>query len=309
MPCSQLNRMTPGKLEATLDIKRPESVLQPITSRLLYDKGVRVFIKRDDRLHPVISGNKWRKLKYPLLDIMQRGVTEVVSMGGQWSNHLHALAYAGNQLNIKTHAFVRGEANDSMTPTLKDIRSWGMQLDFIPRQEYRALRQSPEKFTGAGSNRYWLPEGGAMDSALIGVGEIIEEIDIEYDVLTTACGTGATLTGMARAASKDTMLIGFAALRSESFLQNGIARWLGEFDPQSIRLQFDYHFGGMANSTPALEKFIHEFQLEHGIPVEPVYTGKMLYGLFDLIRQDYFQPGCRIVALHSGGLQGNRRRP
>lgn len=287
-----------------------KSLLQQVHDPTLQRCRIELWIKRDDLLHPVISGNKWRKLKYVLDHALSLPVDTFVSMGGAYSNHLHALAYVGKYLGLKTAAFVRGERPACLNPTLRDLLDWGMELRFVPRSEYRLLRQYTawNSLPGSTASTYWLPEGGATALALRGVGEILQELDREYDVLCAPCGTGTTLAGLIAAAEASIAVQGFAALKGGAFLQQEVAALLPADQQRPCRwsVNADYHFGGFAKTNAALHAFIQAFASNTGIALEPVYTGKMLYGIYDLARQGYFPAGTRIIALHTGGLQGNR---
>ncbi len=271
-----------------------------------------LWIKRDDLLHPVISGNKWRKLKYILNHALHINADTIVSMGGTYSNHLHALAFAGKALEIKTAAFVRGEPPILPTPTLIDLQAWGMELRFVTRGEYRQLRRfkTYDGLPDLKPGEYWLPEGGSTGLALQGIAEIIAEIDIDFDVLAVACGTGTTMAGLIVQAPPSSQVLGIAALKAAGFLINDVQELLNTQDIKrdNWKIKLDYHCGGFAKTNPALLTFIREFEDRHGIPLEPVYTGKLMKAIYDLIRQGYFAAGQRIIALHTGGLQGNRVR-
>ncbi len=331
------------------------SVLTRVDDAFLQQHNIELWIKRDDLLHPIVSGNKWRKLKPVLHHAFSNNKDSIISMGGQYSNHLHALAYIGKILNISTTAFVRGERLEPLSPTLKDCCEWGMQLKFVSRSNYRELRDVAE-IPMQQVNEYWLPEGGAVEYALQGVGKIIEEVNISYDVLCVPCGTATTLAGLVANNREQKMLIGFAALKGRSFLGQNVQKLLrtysrslraaascvrterrnrsfhgvnedfkfrpsangsGAVDLEQVLtgkmmtnknwfINHDYHFGGFARIRPELIHFIHHFQQQTGIELEPVYTGKMLFGIYDLIKQGFFRAGQRIIAVHTGGLQGNR---
>ncbi len=272
--------------------------------------GVELWIKRDDVLHPVVSGNKWRKLKYILDDALDRGADTLVGMGGAYSNHLHALAYAGRELGLNTQAWVRGERPSGSNPTLTDLENWGMALRFVSREDYRQLRcyKSPGSLPGLGPGQYWLPEGGAAALALRGVGEIVDEIAIDYDTLVVACGTGTTLAGLLAALPSERRLLGVSALKGGDFLYDDVRQLLPAHvgENRDWQILLDYHHGGFAKTSPVLLDFIVSMRDRFGLPLEPVYTGKTLYAIYDLMRQGYFKRGQRIVFIHSGGLQGTR---
>lgn len=277
------------------------SRLNQIHDPLLKKHSVELWLKRDDELHAIISGNKWRKLKYILEHAINLNKDTIISMGGNYSNHLHALAYTASVLNLKSIGIIRGE--QTITPSLHDMKNWGMALKFISRSDYRLLRENkyPLDFK---TNQYWLPEGGAEKLALKGVSEIITEIDIAYDVITVACGTATTLAGLINAAPNNIELLGFAAFKHAEFLNNDVNKLLSN-NHQNWQINHDYHFGGFAKTKPELIQFITAFKQQHSIELEPIYTGKMLYGLYELIQQGLLD-NKRIIAIHTGGLQGNR---
>ena len=292
----------------SLEKQLSTSTLTKVENDHLNQHAVELWIKRDDLLHPIVSGNKWRKLKHILRHALAVNTHTLISMGGAYSNHLHALAYIGKLLGLKTMGIIRGEKTpDTITPTLQDALAWGMKLEFISRTDYRQLRQYSgwQDLPNQKPGQYWLPEGGAHTLALAGVAELLDEIEISYDVLCVPCGTGTTLAGLIEAAPLNVKLIGFAALKHADFLVNDVKKHLSK-NPANWSINFDYHFGGFAKTTDALTTFIKAFEQEQQVPLEPVYTGKMLYGIFDLIGKNYFKPGSRIIALHTGGLQGKR---
>ena len=291
------------KLEKTF---KP-SILTKIDNPLLARFEIELWMKRDDLLHRVISGNKWRKLKYCLDHALSTGADTIISMGGPYSNHLHALAYAGKSLGLKTIGFIRGEQAETLTPTLTDIQKWGMELKFLSRSDYRLLRQYKgcHDLPDLKPEQYWLPEGGMQPLALNGVAELVNEIEVPYDILCTPCGTGATLAGMINAVPDKASVMGFATLKNADFLQSDVESLL----PRACtnwRINHNYHFGGFAKTNPALMTFIEDFEVKTGILLEPVYTGKMMYALYDLIAKHAFKPGQSIIAIHTGGLQGKR---
>jgi 1-aminocyclopropane-1-carboxylate deaminase len=208
------------KLEKTF---KP-SILTKIDDSLLAQYQIELWMKRDDLLHPVISGNKWRKLKYSLDYALSSGADTIVSMGGAYSNHLHALAFAGKVVGLKTLGFIRGERPETLTPTLCELQNWGMELKYVSRSDYRLLRQYKgcHDLPGLMPRQYWLPEGGAQALALKGVAELVNEIDVAYDILCVPCGTGATLAGIIDAVPEQVAVMGFAALKNASEVITGV---------------------------------------------------------------------------------------
>lgn len=283
------------------------SPLQQIHDKRISDYGIELWLKRDDCLHPIISGNKWRKLKYIINHALSLNAQTLISMGGAYSNHLHALAYVGKLLSLNTIGIIRAGVSEIVTPSLQDMQSWGMQLRTISRSDYRQLRhyRAWHELPNLEAGQYWLAEGGAQPLALLGVSELLTEIHIDYDYLCLACGTGTTLAGLRRAAPQHVSVLGIAALKNNGFLERDIAGLIPA-NTAPYYLINDYALGGFARTTPELLAFIAEFESKTAIPLEPVYTGKLLYALYDLIAQGYFARGQRIIALHTGGLQGRR---
>jgi 1-aminocyclopropane-1-carboxylate deaminase len=287
----------------------PPSPCQPLASQLF--AGCQLWAKRDDLLHAEVSGNKFRKLKYPLLALRGRRVT-LVTMGGPWSNHLHAVAHAGALSGWPTVGLVRG-AEGVSTATLEDCRRLGMRVRFVSRNDYRTLRTYPDDWrrhvTDASDEHVWLPEGGSAPLALRGVAEIIDELPFIPDTLLVACGTGATLAGLLAGLRGRAHVIGVAVLRNADYLRHEIARLLDQagypaYD--NYTLLTDCHHGGYGKAPLALTQFCREFIEETGVPIEPVYTGKLFYAIKQLTQAGAFHPNERIVAVHTGGLQGAR---
>lgn len=287
------------------------SPITELTHPLLRDKRLRLSIKRDDLIHPHLQGNKWRKLRYNLESARQQEHKRLLTFGGAWSNHIHATAAAGHYFGFETIGIIRGEAGHGLTPTLQDAQAWGMQLNFIARDVYRKKHEAGfiEQLRRDFGDFYLIPEGGCNTAGMQGCEQIIEELPQHYDVVCVDCGTGATMAGIVNAACPASQVLGFAVLKNATFLYQDIQALINRDDIEMNhhwRLVLNYHFGGYAKTTQALIDFIHRFKHEHGIQLEPVYSAKMFYGLFELIEQDYFNAGAHILAVHSGGLQGLR---
>ncbi|MBS3953293.1 MAG: pyridoxal-phosphate dependent enzyme [Methylomicrobium sp.] len=293
--------------EHLLELERSfnRSVLTQVIDPLLTSHDIQLYLKRDDVLHPVISGNKWRKLKYILNHALSLNAQKIISMGGPFSNHLHALAYTGKKLGLATAAFIRGEPHAN--PTLDDLTAWGMEMTFISRSDYRELRSYAEwnSLPGLKPSEYWLPEGGALKWALQGVIESVAEIDQAYDMICVPCGTGTTLAGVIESAPLTCQILGFSALKGGHFIVDDVTKWLS-VQRSNWRINTDYHFGGFAKTTPALTDFMSAFTDSNGIELDRVYTAKMMFGLYDLIKKRNIPPGQKIIAIHTGGMQGNR---
>ncbi|TDB67129.1 pyridoxal-phosphate dependent enzyme [Arundinibacter roseus] len=272
--------------------------------------GIDLYLKRDDEIHPEISGNKWRKLKFSLLEIQKSGYESLITFGGARSNHLYAAAAAGKALGIKTFGVIRGdEFAEKDTETLHFCRAQGMTLLPVSRELYRQ-KEDPnflQNFTVDFGKYLLLPEGGTTALALPGVREVVDETEKQLgfsaDAYTVAAGTGGTAAGLLSAPTS--RVLAFSALKGGDFLFGDILKWINEpTAAQRLTLRTDYHFGGYARHTPELIRFMSEFEQRHSVLLEHVYTGKMLYGVYDLMRKNFFTPGSTIVAIHTGGLQG-----
>lgn len=274
----------------------------------IFPHGITLSLKREDRLHPAISGNKFRKLKYNLIAARQQGFRALLTFGGAYSNHIAAVAAAGFELGFKTIGIIRGEElADKIqdNPTLQLAKAQGMQLHFVTRTDYRHkgdhefLEQLKRQF----GEFYLIPEGGTNQLAIQGCEEILTEQDKQdFDYICCAVGTGGTIAGMINSSSIQQKILGFPALKGD-FLANEIKQWTTR---TNWDLCLNYHFGGYAKTTPDLLEFIQNFQTKTDIEIEPIYTGKMLFGIFDLIEKGYFPANSRILAIHTGGLQGNQ---
>ena len=286
------------------------SPLQEIKDKKLDAGSLKLFIKREDLLeivpnNPHISGNKWRKLKYNLQQAKAENHDTLFTFGGAYSNHIHATAAVGKAFNLKTIGMIRGEETLPLNPTLQFAKTQGMQLHYVDRQMYRQKNDNAfiEKLKEKFGRFYLLPEGGTNFLALKGCAEMVDEITIPFDYICCACGTGGTLSGIVLGLEAPQKAMGFAALKG-NFLMKEVQRLLQNNTATNWHIQGDYHFGGYAKHTPTLLDFMRDFQEKHGIVLEPLYTGKMLYGIFDLIEKQYFPKGSTIVAVHTGGLQG-----
>ena len=264
---------------------------------------ISLFIKREDLLHPHISGNKFRKLKYNLAEAKK--YNKILTYGGAFSNHIVAVAAAGKEYGFQTIGIIRGEELVSQiadNPSLQFAQECGMQLEFISREQYRhkneiaALEYWQKKY----GEVYVLPEGGTNQLAVKGCEEIITSADEVYDFICCAVGTGGTISGIINSAMPHQKIIGFPALKGD-FLQEDIRNFTHE---NNWELQTDYHFGGYAKTTSKLIQFLNDFHAQHQIPLDPIYTGKMVYGVMDLIQKNYFKKGSKILLIHTGGLQG-----
>ena len=267
-------------------------------------KHIKVTLKRDDLIHPFISGNKWRKLKYNLEEALQLQKNHLVTFGGAWSNHLLATACAGATFKFKTTAFVRGEEGVN-NPVLAMCRLFGMQLIYVDRESYRDKKNLYNNYFGQDPTTFYIHEGGYGILGAKGCSELVDELQHEYQHIFTACGTGTTLAGIANAIEKRdlfTRVHGIPVLKNGGFIQKEVDQLYPNITPPILHL--DYHFGGYAKSNTDLLAFVQHFIAATGIMIEPTYTGKLLYAVDDLIKKDYFTPADQVLVIHTGGLTG-----
>lgn len=277
---------------------------QPIHLPILQQKQVSLTIKREDLIHPLISGNKYRKLKYNLEVAKVQGFETLLTFGGAFSNHIAATAYAGKTHRLKTIGVIRGEEISQKwrtNPSLRLAFEHGMQFKFISRAAYRdatsedAIHTLKSEF----GSFYLLPEGGSNSLAVKGCEEILTEEDSQFDIICSSVGTGGTVAGIINSSHPKQKILGFPALKGD-FLKEDIRNFTGR---KNWQLQTDYHFGGYAKVSAELIHFINDFKEQTQIPLDPIYTGKLLYGILDLVKKDHFKPKTKILAIHTGGLQ------
>jgi 1-aminocyclopropane-1-carboxylate deaminase len=262
-------------------------------------------IKREDLLHPFVSGNKFRKLKYNLLQAKAENQETVLTFGGAFSNHIAAVAYAGKEQGFKTIGVIRGEELlDKMeeNPTLRFAQENGMQFEFVSREDYRLkneisfLENLKQKF----GDFYLVPEGGTNELAVKGCEEILTAEDADFNYVCCAVGTGGTISGLINSAFPNQKILGFPALKGD-FLMDEIRIFVKN---ENWKLISDYHFGGYGKINLELVEFINAFFEENKVPLDPVYTGKMVFGVIDMIHKNYFPAHSKILLIHTGGLQG-----
>ena len=270
--------------------------------------GVGLFIKQEYLNHPYVLGNKWWKLKYNLERASADGHTTLLTFGGAYSNHLYAVAVAACEWGFKSIGIVRGEETLPLNPTLTFCKSRGMKLQFISRHTFR--KKEDEAFIRGLRDQwgdfYLLPEGGTNELAVLGctewAGYLQDEIDFDYVCLPV--GTGGTMAGIINGL-RDQAIIGFSSLKGGFFLNEEVKKWIRRRDGV-WRIEERYHFGGYGKQTKALVEFIAGFENVHQVPLDQVYTGKMMFGVFDLIQQGAFARKTKILVLHTGGLQGRK---
>lgn len=279
------------------------SPVQQINHPVFSERGLNVFIKRDDLIHPLISGNKWRKLKYVLNKARDTGKHHLVTFGGAYSNHLLATAAAAAMFGFQATGFVRGE--DVSNTHLFLCRLHGMKLIFTDRESYRDKQSLFNTHFGNDTDAFFIDEGGASSEAALGCSELVNELSQTYDHLFCACGTGTTAAGIINGITQNKLNTQFHAVpvfKNGGFVADEINQYLTRSAPYHLHL--DHHFGGYAKTTPQLIEFIKDFTSTTGIMIEPIYTGKMLHCLFDLAKAGYFKAGDNILAIHTGGVLG-----
>ena len=269
-----------------------------------------LFIKREDLIHPYVSGNKFRKLKYNLEEAKKLKKKAVLTFGGAFSNHILATSVAGKLCGLKTFGVIRGDElgkNVAKTleenPTLRKAQENGMKLQFVSREEYRQKTSFGfiEKMKNKWGDFYLIPEGGTNILSVKGCEEILTKEDKKFNYVCAALGTGGTISGVINSLGRRQKVIGFPALKGQ-FLSEEIKKYTT--NRKSWRLQKGYHFGGYAKHTEELITFINKFKEDTGIQLDPLYTGKMLFGILDLVEKDSFEEGSKILAIHTGGIQG-----
>jgi len=280
-----------------------------IEDPLIKDNGIKLFIKREDLNHHELSGNKWHKLKYNLIAAKEKGYETLLTFGGAYSNHIYATAAAGNLFGFKTIGIIRGEEQLPLNPTLSFASSKGMKIHYENRKTYREknssefIKQLRQKF----GNFYLVSEGGTNKLAVKGASEIISNIDLDFDYVCCACGTGGTLAGLVTGLNGRKKALGFSVLKGGSFLLNKVEKLIYKSVGEKYNnwdINLDFHFGGYAKINSELIEFIQRFQKINSIPIEPIYTGKLLFGIYKLILNHNFRNGINILVIHTGGLQG-----
>lgn len=274
-------------------------------------------VKRLDLIHPEVSGNKWYKLKYNIEKVLQSEHRTLLTFGGAWSNHIYATASAGKLFGFKTIGVIRGEEPQQLSATLQFARACGMQLEFVTRLAFAEKETDDfiEWLHSIYGDFHDVPEGGSNYLGVNGCLEILDEEDAQYDYICCPCGTGATLAGLILSAKPHQKVIGFSVLKNGDFLKEEVIKHLRHFlrnDELALEYlsQFEiitaYDFGGYAKWTNELISFINHFELNYFIPLDQIYTGKMFFGVMDLLKRNYFELSRRILVLHTGGLQGKQ---
>lgn len=281
----------------------------PVENKVTLQKKIRLSILRLDKIHPTVSGNKWFKLQHYIQDAAGKGSRSLLTFGGAYSNHIAATAYVAKEHGFKAIGIIRGEEPQQWSHTLQEAVTHGMQLVFLSRNEYSAVKRntSSEKFGKQFGKVYIIPEGGYGPLGARGAADILHTVNVEnYTHIVSAIGTGATVAGILLAMGSHQQVIGISSMKNNFSLKDEIQYLINTPLPARFCLTHDYHFGGFAKHTPELITFMNTFYHTSNVPLDFVYTAKMMYGIFDLAGKDFFPPHSRILAIHSGGLQGNR---
>jgi 1-aminocyclopropane-1-carboxylate deaminase len=295
------------KTNAAMELR---SATTEVILPILKKKKVALFVKREDLLHPVISGNKYRKLYYNLQNARKLNKKKLITFGGAFSNHILATAGAGSEFDFETIGIIRGEelAEDlartlASNPTLYAAVKLGMQLQFVSRSEYKKKETAGflNELQALHPDAYIIPEGGTNEWAVKGCEEILNKETSLFDFVCTAVGTGGTISGIINASAPQQKVLGFPALKA-NFLKDLIKK--NKVTKSNWELIHAYHFGGYGKVTKDLIEFVNTFKMETKIPLDPIYTAKMMFGVMDLIAKDFFPENTKILAIHTGGLQG-----
>ncbi|MFA9192670.1 pyridoxal-phosphate dependent enzyme [Flavobacterium sp. FZUC8N2.13] len=273
--------------------------------QITFPNSISVTIKREDLIHPIVSGNKFRKLKYNLLQAKTENKKTLLTFGGAFSNHIAAVAFAAKENGFQSIGIIRGdELIDKITqnPTLQFAQECGMQFEFVSREKYRLKNEFSflEDLKLKFGDFFLIPEGGTNTLAIQGCEEILTNEDSKFDYICCAVGTGGTISGIINSALPYQKVLGFPALKGD-FLQDEIRIFVQN---KNWELITDYHFGGYGKINEDLVRFINRFYSDNQIPLDPIYTGKMVFGVMDLIQKNYFPAQSNILLIHTGGLQG-----
>ena len=269
------------------------------------NSGLQLFLKREDKIHNIISGNKYRKLKFNLINAKELGFKGLLTFGGAYSNHIPAVAYAAKKNGFKSLGFIRGEEivnNYLENPTLKYSHDLGMKFKFLSRSNYKLktnenfLRKLKKKF----KDYYLIPEGGTNALGVLGCQEILNDNDKEFDYICCSVGTGGTICGLINSSNENQKIIGFSSI-NKNYLLNDITKFVTN---ENWMLVDDFSFGGYGKVNNELIEFMNNFRLKYGILLDPIYTSKLVYGVLNLITNNFFKPNSKILMIHTGGHQG-----
>jgi D-cysteine desulfhydrase len=299
--------LTAQVLQQPVDLSK--AIIQSLHDDTLTQKNIVIDVLRLDCIHPVVSGNKWFKLKYHLQQAQQQNKKGIVTFGGAWSNHLVATAFACQQAGIACTGIIRGEQPANLSATLQDAQQYNMQLQFVSRSLYSNEKEIVPLLQNTYRDFYMVPQGGQSDYGVQGAAEILQLAPVKsYSHIACATGTGTMLAGLVRGSLPHQQVIGICSLKIPPDQHNSLDFFVSPYaaNQGNYTIFYDYHFGGYARKTNELIQFMNAIYQQHRLPTDFVYTGKLLFGVIDLLQKDYFKSGSRILVIHSGGLQGNR---
>ncbi|MDE3145126.1 MAG: pyridoxal-phosphate dependent enzyme [Bacteroidota bacterium] len=281
--------------------------VQSLKSDLLMSKSITAAVLRIDELHPVISGNKWFKLKYYLEDAVRKGFGTIVTFGGAYSNHIAATAFACKEARLKSVGIIRGEEPANLSHTLQQASLDGMQLIFVSRNDFKEEENIKAKFFSP--DWYWINTGGYGMNGAKGAAEIFNWIDDSYTHILCATGTGTMMAGLIKAAKKHQTVIGINSMKNKNLIDDIKNLLTIEELNKNFILLNEYHFGGFAKHPVELINFMKDVWQQYQLPTDIVYTSKLLFATVDLIEKNYFEANSKLMIIHSGGLQGNLSLP
>lgn len=283
------------------------SPLQQLRHPLFNQKQVEVWIKRDDLIHAEVSGNKWRKLIYSIEAAKSENKKQILTFGGAYSNHIVATAIACEANGLDSIGLIRGEAHKPLNPSLKKAKQAGMQLVYLERSLYKRKRSTAflDELKQKYPNAFIVPEGGANPEGVKGCKQILKEVPFEVNYVLCSAGTGTTAAGLLSKIDNAELIV-IPAIKGDLGIKQDILNLIEqEGHSPKLKMVYDYHFGGYAKIKSDLVEFANNFFIDFGIPLDLVYTAKMAYGFWDLLKQDYFSPKSKVLLVHTGGLQGN----
>ena len=286
-----------------MNFKLP-SKIKELKLNINNSNNIKLFIKREDLIHDIVSGNKWRKLNYNFKYIKEKKIKKILSFGGAYSNHLHALSWLAKKNNIKSFGLVRGCKLSIENPTLSFCKKNKMDLFFLNRSTYRNNKYNNpifKKIIKSEENVFVIPEGGFNEFGIKGCEEIMNEVNEHYDIICCSIGSGCTAVGIIKSLKFDQSFLGFSSFKNNFQIKNIISE---KVKTMNWEINSEYNFGGFGQVNDELKKFIKDFKNTYAIMLDPIYTSKLFFGLFDMISKNKFPKDSRILALHTGGLQG-----
>jgi len=281
------------------------SQIQEIKLNIYNPNNIKLYVKREDLIHNIVSGNKWRKLKYNFEYIKKNNTKTILTFGGAYSNHLHALSWLAKKNKINSIGLVRGEESSKINPTLSFCLQNKMKLYFLDRTTYRKSKYDNEVINNLKEKYkkiYILPEGGFNDFGIKGCEEIMDEVPDDFNIIACSIGTGCTAIGIIKSLNINQNFLGFTSFKNSNFINQTIGGYINS--NSNWKIKSDYNFGGFGKINIELKNFINYFESSYKIKLDPIYTSKLFFGLFDMISKNKFKKESRILVLHTGGLQG-----